>query len=35
MLSPVKLVVPPALIFFVAYALYRNSKKAVEENTKK
>lgn len=32
--SPIKLVVPPALIFFVTFALYRNSKKAIEENTK-
>lgn len=32
--SPIKLVVPPALVFFVTFALYRNSKKAIEENTK-
>ncbi len=32
--SPIKLVVPPALIFFVMFALYRNSKKAIKENTK-
>lgn len=32
--SPIKLVVPPALVFFVTFALYRNSKKRVEENTK-
>ncbi len=32
--SPIKLVVPPALAFFVTFALYRNSKKAIEENTK-
>lgn len=32
--SPVKIVVPPALIFFVTFALYKNSKKAIEENTK-
>ena len=32
--SPIKLVVLPALIFFVAFALYKNSKKAIEENTK-
>ena len=31
--SPIKLVVPPALVFFVSFALYRNSKKAIEENT--
>lgn len=32
--SPVKLIVPPMLVFFVSFALYRNSKKAIEENTK-
>ena len=32
--SPIKLVVPPALVFFVTFALYRISKKAIEENTK-
>lgn len=32
--SPIKLVVPPALVFLVTFALYRNSKKAIEENTK-
>ena len=32
--SPIKLVVSPALVFFVTFALYRNSKKAIEENTK-
>lgn len=32
--SPIKLIVPPALVFFVTFALYRNSKKAIEENTK-
>lgn len=32
--SPIKLVVPPALVFFVAFALYRNSKKAIKEKTK-
>lgn len=32
--SPIKLIVPPALAFFVSFALYRNSKKAIEENTK-
>lgn len=25
--SPIKLIVPPALVFFVTFALYRNSKK--------
>lgn len=32
--SPIKLVVPSALVFFVTFALYRNSKKAIKENTK-
>lgn len=32
--SPVKVVVPPALVFFATFALYRNSKKAIEENIK-
>lgn len=32
--SPIKLVVPPALVFFVTFALYRNSKKAIKENRK-
>lgn len=32
--SPIKLIVPPALVFFVTFALYRNSKKAIKENTK-
>lgn len=32
--SPVKIVVPPAIVFFVTFALYGNSKKAIEENTK-
>lgn len=32
--SPVKLIVSPMLVFFIAFALYRNSKKAIEENTK-
>lgn len=32
--SPIKLVVPPALVSFVTFALYRNSKKTIEENTK-
>ena len=32
--SPIKLVVPPVLVFFVTFSLYRNSKKAIEENTK-
>jgi len=29
--SPVKLIVPPALVFFAALTLYRNSKKAIEK----
>lgn len=32
--SSVKLIVPPMLVFLVSFALYRNSKKAIEENTK-
>lgn len=32
--SPVKLIVPPMLVFLVSFALYRNSKKAIKENTK-
>lgn len=32
--SPVKLVVPPFLVFIISFALYRNSKKTIEENTK-
>ncbi len=32
--SPVKLIVPPALIFFVSFPLYRKSKKSIEESTK-
>lgn len=32
--SPIKLIVPPALIFFITFALYRNSKNAIKENTK-
>lgn len=32
--SPIKLVVPPALVFFVTFVLYKKSKKIIEENTK-
>lgn len=32
--SPVKLVVLPFLVFIISFTLYRNSKKAIEENTK-
>lgn len=32
--SPVKLVIPPMLVFIISFTLYRNSKKAIEENTK-
>jgi len=32
--SPIKLVVPPVLVYFVTFSLYRNSKKAIKENTK-
>ncbi|MGN0993286.1 MAG: hypothetical protein ACI4PE_05150 [Bacilli bacterium] len=30
----VKLIVPSMLVFFMTFALYRNSKKSIEENTK-
>ncbi len=32
--SPIKFTVPSSLIFFVTFTLYRNSKMAIEENTK-
>ncbi len=32
--SPVKIIVPPMLVFWVSYMLYRNSKNAIKENTK-
>lgn len=32
--SPVKIIVPPMLVFLVSYMLYRNSKNTIEENTK-
>ncbi len=32
--SPIKLIVPPALVFFVTFALYRKSKKSIVENNK-
>lgn len=32
--SPIKLVVPPAFVFFITFALYRNSKNAIRENRK-
>lgn len=32
--SPVKIIVPPMLVFYISYALYRNSKNAIKENTK-
>lgn len=32
--SPIKLIVPPALAFFLTFALYRNSRKKIGENTK-
>lgn len=32
--SLVKLVVPPILVFFISFVLYRSSKKTIEENTK-
>lgn len=30
--SPVKIIVPPMLAFFVTFSLYRNSKNAIKEN---
>ncbi len=32
--SLIKLVVPPALVFFIKLALYRNCNKFIEEDTK-
>lgn len=32
--SPVKLIVPPSLVFFITFSLYENSKKVIKENTK-
>lgn len=32
--SPIKVIVPPMLVFLVTFTLYRNSKKAIKENTK-
>lgn len=32
--SPVKLIVPPALIFVLMFTLYKNSKKVLNENRK-
>lgn len=32
--SSIKLILPSALVFFVSFALYRNSKKAIKENRK-
>lgn len=32
--SSVKIIVPPALGFFITFALYKNSKKSIKENTK-
>lgn len=32
--SPVKLIVPPLLVFIISIVLYRKSKKAIEENIK-
>lgn len=31
---PVIFIVPSAFAFFITFALYKNSKKAIEENTK-
>ncbi len=32
--SPVKLIVPPVLVFIVSFILYRKSKNTIKENTK-
>lgn len=32
--SPVKLIVPPVLVFIITFTLYRNSKKVIKENSK-
>lgn len=32
--SPIKLVVPPALVFLVTFSLYRKRKKKIEEQKK-
>ncbi len=32
--SPVKLIVPLSLVFFITFSLYKNSKKVIKENTK-
>lgn len=33
--SPIKLIVPPMLVFLISLVLYRNSKKVIAENIKK
>ena len=32
--SPIKLIVPPSLVFFITFSYYKNSKKVIKENTK-
>ncbi len=32
--SPVKVIIPPILVFVIVFPLYRKSKKKIEENTK-
>lgn len=32
--SPIKLIVPPLLVFIVSFLLYKKSKNAIKENTK-
>lgn len=32
--SPIKVIVPPMLVFLVTFTLYRNSKKVIKEDTK-
>lgn len=32
--SPIKIIVPPVLLFIVTFTLFRNSQKKIEENIK-
>lgn len=32
--SPIKIIVPPVLLFIVTFTLFRKSQKRIEENTK-
>lgn len=31
---PIKLIIPPVLVFIISFILYRRSKNAIKENTK-